>query len=165
MDIRKVKQLIKLLEDSELSEIEIRSADDSVRVSRASHPNVPVHTGYALAHPIAQQSNMRMDHPPSHHTDPAGTASQPPTAQTTADPGHAIKSPMVGTFYRAPNPQDPPFVSVGSPVKVGSILCIVEAMKMLNQIESDRAGVITAILVETGQPVEFGQPLFMIGDP
>src|SRR3990170_4029803 len=116
MDIRKIKKLIELLEESNLAEIEVREGEESVRISRAMI--------------------------------------QPP--------GHTITAPMVGTFYRSPAPGAPPFVEIGQHVNVGDSLCIIEAMKMLNQIESDKTGIIKATLVESGQPVEYGQPLFII---
>ncbi len=150
MDIRKVKQLIKILEDSNLGEIEIREGEESVRISRGST--------HALPPPM-------MPLPPLGVTLPE--SSKPPVPIETPPPalaGHSITAPMVGTFYRAASPTDKSFVEVGSVVKVGTVLCIIEAMKMLNQIESDRAGIVRAILVENGQPVEFAQPLFVISD-
>jgi len=150
MDIRKVKKLIELLEESGVSEIEVCEGEESVRISRQLSPaSAPV---YAATPPVV------------HAPPPAAPAAHQPTeapaaAQTS---GHVVKAPMVGTFYRAPSPNDKPFVDVGQSVRVGDILCIVEAMKMLNQIESDVSGTITEILVENGQPVEFEQPLFVI---
>ncbi len=155
MDIRKVKQLIRLLEESGVSEIEIHEGEESVRISRGTVLNTP---GYAPLH----NSNITLNTPPITHS-PSTTVDIAPTPIETS--GQTIKAPMVGTFYRSATPSDKPFVEIGSVVKAGSILCIVEAMKMLNQIETDHAGVVKAILVENGQPVEFGQPLFVIGEP
>ncbi len=146
MDIRKVKKLIELLEESGISEIEIREGEETVRISRHSQGAAPV---------IYAQAPMSM---PSATTAAAPAAAMPPAAPT----GHSVMSPMVGSFYRAAAPGSKPFVEVGQRVNVGDVLCIIEAMKMLNQIESDKAGVITAILVENGEPVEYGEPLFVI---
>ena len=160
MDIRKVKQLIKILEDSHLSEIEIREGEESLRITRSGVQT----TNFE---PIPQQTITLASPIQSAPTGSLTPAASTPTHVATAIPvpvGHTVTAPMVGTFYRASNPNDKPFVDVGSPVKVGTILCIVEAMKMLNQIECDRAGIVQAILVDNGQPVEFAQPLFMISD-
>ena len=148
MDIRKVKKLIELLEESNINEIEIKEGEESVRISRGAAA-APVQL--AAAAPAAMPA--------------AAVAAPAPTAQAAAEPqlsGHIIKSPMVGTFYGAPSPGSPAFVTVGQNVKVGDVICIVEAMKMMNQIEADKSGVIEAILVEDGQPVEFDQPMFTI---
>ncbi|MBE0487501.1 MAG: acetyl-CoA carboxylase biotin carboxyl carrier protein [Halomonas sp.] len=152
MDIRKVKKLIELLEESNISEIEIQEGEESVRISR--HPNG------ASWQPVMPQGYA----PP---TQPAPQAPAPP-AHTEADEGptyqgQAVTSPMVGTFYRSPAPGGKPFIEVGSSVKKGDTVCIVEAMKMMNQIEADRDGVVEAILVEDGEPVEFDQPLLVLG--
>ncbi len=150
MDIRKVKKLIELLESSDIAEIEIKEGEEAVRISRAStHAPVPVHTYAAPAPaPVAAPSA------------PAPVAAEEPAAKKLS--GNVIKSPMVGTFYRAPSPSSPVFVEVGQHVKVGDVICIVEAMKMMNQIEADHSGVVEAILVEDGEPVEFDQPLVTI---
>ncbi len=151
MDIRKVKKLIELLEESGINEIEIKEGEESVRISRgASIQHAPAPQVYPAAAPPAPT-------PP-----PAASASSPSAEETSASQGHAVKSPMVGTFYRSPSPSSPAFAEVGKQVKVGDIICIVEAMKMMNQIEADKAGVIEAILVEDGEPVEFDQPLVTI---
>jgi acetyl-CoA carboxylase biotin carboxyl carrier protein len=146
MDIRKVKKLIELLEESGVAEIEIHEGEESVRISRHS-------TGAPLM--AAPQAVM-----------PAPAAAPAPVAAAPAEPpqhaGHTVDSPMVGTFYRAPSPGAAPFVEVGQRVNVGDTLCIIEAMKMLNQIEADKAGKITAILVENAEPVEYGQALVVI---
>ena len=153
MDIRKVKKLIELLEESNIDEIEIKEGEESVRISRNAAQTLlsPVHAGYAPA-PIAAPP------PPPPAAAAAPAASEPAPAAS----GHVVKSPMVGTFYRAPSPSSPSFAEVGQAVKVGDVICIVEAMKMMNQIEADKAGTIEAILVENGEPVEFDQPLFSI---
>ncbi len=147
MDIRKVKKLIELLEESGISEIEVCEGEESVRISR--NRNQTAHE------PIHLPPQTAMATPPQTITLPAEPA------QTTAV-HTTVKSPMVGTFYRSPGPDEKPFVEIGQPVKPGDILCIVEAMKMLNQIECDHSGVIRDILVENGQPLEFEQPLFVI---
>lgn len=151
MDINKVKDLIKLLEKSGISEIEIHEGQESVRISRYSpHSQLPPqYTHVSVPHPIPQEN----------------TAAAPTPAAAPNPNEKTIAAPMVGTFYRAPSPTDKSFVEVGQKVKPGDVLCIIEAMKMLNQIESEHAGVIKRILVENGQPIEFGQPLFLIGEP
>lgn len=146
MDIRKVKKLIELLEESNIDELEIREGEASVRICR--------HRFAAAAMPAA----MAM---PAVAVAPAASAPAAP-APAPALSGHVVVSPMVGTFYRAPAPGAKPFVEVGQAVKAGDVLCIVEAMKMMNQIEADRAGTIGAILVEDGAPVEYDQPLVTI---
>ena len=152
MDIRKIKKLIELVEESGISELEISEGEESVRISRASSIQAPVamQVPYAAAPaPVAAA--------------PAPVAAAPAAAEPQAQSnGHAVKSPMVGTFYRSPSPSSPAFVEVGKAVKAGDVICIVEAMKMMNQIEADKSGVIEAILVEDGQPVEFDQPLVTI---
>lgn len=155
MDIRKIKKLIELLEESGISEIEIHEGEESVRINRG--PQGFVHTQY-----LPQQLPLSIQHP---ITTPA---SLPPVENLEPKPaalpsGYTVTAPMVGTLYRAASPTDKVFVELGSRVKIGDVLCIVEAMKMLNQIEADHAGIIKAILVENGQPIEFGQPLFIIG--
>jgi acetyl-CoA carboxylase biotin carboxyl carrier protein len=152
MDIRKVKKLIELLEESNIDEIEIKEGDDSVRISRngaAAMAAAPMSMP-AVAAPVAAAAPVA----------PAATA--PAADSGPALNGHILKSPMVGTFYRSPSPSSPSFVEPGQHVKVGDVICIVEAMKMMNQIEADKAGVVEAILVDDGQPVEFDQPLVTI---
>lgn len=151
MDIRKVKKLIELLEESNISEIEIQEGEESVRISR--HPN-------GVSWPQPQMPPQYGAPQPA----PAAASPSPEPAAETATPyqGHALTSPMVGTFYRSPAPGSKPFVELGSSVKKGETVCIVEAMKMMNQIEADRDGVIEAILVEDGEPVEFDQPMLVI---
>jgi acetyl-CoA carboxylase biotin carboxyl carrier protein len=152
MDIRKVKKLIELLEESNIDEIEIKEGEESVRISRngAQAMNMAARAAPVYATPAPPP-------PPPPAAAPAATPTPPPAAA-----GHMLHSPMVGTFYRSPSPSSPAFVEVGQTVKVGDIVCIVEAMKMMNQIEADKAGTISAVLVENGQAVEFDQPLFSI---
>ncbi|MEZ8967720.1 acetyl-CoA carboxylase biotin carboxyl carrier protein [Vibrio breoganii] len=150
MDIRKIKKLIELVEESGIAELEISEGEESVRISR--HGNAPVAPiQYAAAPaPIAAPAPVA-----------APAAVEAPAAPAEA-PGHKVLSPMVGTFYRAPGPDTKPFVEVGQSVTAGDTICIVEAMKMMNQIEADKSGVVTAILTEDGSPVEFDQPLIVI---
>lgn len=151
MDIRKVKKLIEMLEESSLSEIEIREGEEAIRISRGTSGGTQVvHMAPAPMHAAP-------------HAAPAAPATAPDETPAAALPaGHAVISPMVGTFYRSASPEAKPFVDVGSQVNVGDTLCIIEAMKMMNEIESDKAGVIKAILKENGQPVEYGETLFII---
>ncbi|WP_339799603.1 acetyl-CoA carboxylase biotin carboxyl carrier protein [uncultured Marinobacter sp.] len=153
MDIRKIKKLIELLEESDVEEIEIQEGEDSVRISRRREQ--PAGMGMAYAHYAPPQQQA-----PAPTAAPALAASEPEAP--AAPSGHVVKSPMVGTFYRSPSPTAASFVEVGQSVKVGEVICIIEAMKMMNQIEADKSGTITEILVENGQPVEFDQPLFII---
>ncbi|HEU4618732.1 MAG TPA: acetyl-CoA carboxylase biotin carboxyl carrier protein [Gammaproteobacteria bacterium] len=150
MDIRKVKKLIELLEESGIAEIEISEGEESVRISRYPHSGVMT---FAPPHSIAPPAQ------PPLHAAPEPAAQPPPEP---APQGHRITSPMVGTFYSGPSPGAKPFVEIGSQVAAGDTLCIIEAMKMMNQIESDVSGRVVSILVENGDPVEFGQPLFVI---
>ena len=156
MDIRKVKKLIELLEESNIGEIEIKEGEESVRISRhGNQPAAPVaYAAPALVAPAPSPAGA-----PAPAEAPAAEAAAP-AAAPVAD--NAVLSPMVGTFYRAPSPEAPSFVEVGQTVRVGDVLCIVEAMKMMNQIEADRAGTVTAIHVENGEAVEFDQPLISI---
>jgi acetyl-CoA carboxylase biotin carboxyl carrier protein len=152
MDIRKVKKLIELLEASDVAEIEIKEGEEAVRISRASTvAPAPVAAPVAVAAPA-----------PAPVAPEAAPGSDAGKSGTPAVKGKLINSPMVGTFYRAPSPSSPPFVEVGTHVKAGDVVCIVEAMKMMNQIEADHSGVVEAILVEDGEPVEFDQPLISI---
>ena len=155
MDIRKVKKLIELLEESNIGEIEIKEGEESVRISRhGAQQAAPV--AYAAPAPVAAAPATAA---PAPAEAPAAEAAAP-AAAPVAD--NAVLSPMVGTFYRAPSPEAPSFIEVGQTVRVGDVLCIVEAMKMMNQIEADRAGTVTAIHVENGEAVEFDQPLISI---
>ena len=152
MDIRKIKKLIELVEESGIAELEISEGEESVRISRhgTAAPQAPIH--YAAA-PAAAPAPVAA----------APVAEAPAAEAPAATPaGHQVLSPMVGTFYRSPSPDAKSFVEVGQKVNAGDTLCIVEAMKMMNQIEADKSGVVTAILVEDGQPVEFDQPLVVI---
>ena len=152
MDIRKVKKLIELLEESNIDEIEIKEGEESVRISRnGAQAMMAAHPAYAA--PMAPAPVAAAPVAPA-----AAPAAEAP-APAAATSGHVVASPMVGTFYRSPSPTSASFVEVGQTVKVGDVICIVEAMKMMNQIEADKAGVIEAILVENGEPVEFDQPL------
>ena len=151
MDIRKVKKLIELLEESGIAEIEIKEGEESVRISR----------GTVIKETTVQPLHTAPPPPPV----PGADVSEPSTSSAIplADAsGQEVKAPMVGTFYSAPSPDSEPFVKVGQTIRAGDTLCIIEAMKIMNPIESDRAGTITAILVENGQPVEFEQPLFLV---
>jgi acetyl-CoA carboxylase biotin carboxyl carrier protein len=152
MDIRKVKKLIELLEESGINEIEIKEGEEAVRISR--HP-----AGYA-----GPQVHYAPPPAPAPATAAAAAPAAAPAVPAAAPQvsGHVVTSPMVGTFYRSSSPGAKSFVDVGSQVKVGETLCIIEAMKMMNQIESDKSGTVKAILCENGQPVEFGQGLFVI---
>ncbi|MFM2588639.1 acetyl-CoA carboxylase biotin carboxyl carrier protein [Vibrio sp. TBV020] len=150
MDIRKIKKLIELVEESGIAELEISEGEESVRISR-NGTAAPAPVQYAAA--------------PAPVAAPAPAATPAPAAEAAAPAvpaGHQVLSPMVGTFYRSPSPDAKSFVEVGQTVNAGDTLCIVEAMKMMNQIEADKSGVVTAILVEDGQPVEFDQPLVVI---
>lgn len=147
MDIRKVKKLIELLEASSVDEIEIKEGEESVRISR--NTGAPI----AMAAPVAAPAMPA----------PAALAPAPVTPEAAVpSAANAVKSPMVGTFYRSPSPDAAPFVEVGQNVRVGDVLCIVEAMKMMNQIEADRAGTVTGVHAENGDPVEFDQPLITV---
>jgi acetyl-CoA carboxylase biotin carboxyl carrier protein len=152
MDIRKIKKLIELLEESGIAEIEIKEGEEAVRISRMP-------TGAFATHVAAAQAPAPAPVAPPRPAAPAGNGAN--TARPSTD-ANAIPSPMVGTYYAAPSPGAKPFVDIGDEVKPGQVLCIIEAMKMMNQIESDRAGRITAIMAKNGDPVEFGQPLFVI---
>jgi acetyl-CoA carboxylase biotin carboxyl carrier protein len=150
MDLRKLKTLIDLVADSGIAELEITEGDGKVRIVKFSQ----------LAQPVAYAAEPAPVAAPA--AAPAAGAA-PAAAEPAAPAGHQVKSPMVGTFYRAPNPGAAPFVEVGQSVKEGDALCIIEAMKLLNEIEADKSGVLKEILVENGEPVEYGQPLFVIG--
>lgn len=155
MDLRKLKKLIDLVEESGISELELTEGEEKVRISR----NLPQAQGTVhYAQPYIQPAQAVQAAPAA-----ATAATAEATSAAPAVEGHVVKSPMVGTFYRSPSPESKAFVNVGDSVNVGDTLCIIEAMKLLNEIESDHAGVIKAILVENGQPVEYGEPLFIIG--
>ena len=152
MDIRKVKKLIELLEISDIAEIEIKEGEEAVRISRASR----IAPATAVAAPAAAPAQAPA---PGSAPEPAEPAEP---ATTAVESGNVVPSPMVGTFYRAPAPDSPPYVEIGQQVKEGDVIGIVEAMKMMNQIESEFSGKVEAIFVEDGKPVEFGQPLVRI---
>lgn len=145
MDIRKIKKLIEIIEESDIAELEIKEGEECIRISRYSAAPAPAPVTYAPA--------------------PAGAVSAAPAGAATVEEkvtGHVVKSPMVGTFYRSASPGTKVFVEIGQAVVVGDTLCIIEAMKILNQIEADKSGVISQILVDNAEPVEYGQPLFII---
>ncbi|MDP8567901.1 acetyl-CoA carboxylase biotin carboxyl carrier protein [Methylophilus aquaticus] len=148
MDLRKLKKLIDLVEESGISELELTEGEEKVRISRAMAPSAMPVTQYVAAASAPASA--------------AAPAAPAPVAAPEAE-GQIVKSPMVGTFYRASSPDAKSFVDVGSSVNVGDTLCIIEAMKLLNEIESEYAGVVKKIFVENGQPVEYGEPLFLIG--
>ncbi|MBU3593165.1 acetyl-CoA carboxylase biotin carboxyl carrier protein [Polynucleobacter sp. 71A-WALBACH] len=151
MDLRKLKTLIDLVSESGISELEVNEGEDRVRIVNAGSPAPAGQVVYANPAPVqATQAT------------PAVAQATPVAEEAPAETGFVARSPMVGTFYRAPNPESPDFVKVGDTVKVGQTLCIIEAMKLLNEIESEQAGVIKQILCENGQGVEFDQPLFII---
>ena len=156
MDLRKLKKLIDLVQESGISELEVTEGEEKVRI--AKHYSPP-----AAAMP-AQPVHMSLPAPaPAAPAQPPAPQAATVEAAAPAPEGHVLKSPMVGTFYRSPSPGSKSFVDIGDAVKPGDPLCIIEAMKLMNEIESDAAGTIKAILVENGQPVEYGQPLFVIG--
>jgi len=151
MDLRKLKKLIDLVEESGISELELTEGEEKVRISR----NIPGAQGQVhYAQPYYQPAQAPVAAP---------VAAAPAEDVPAAIEGHVVKSPMVGTFYRSPSPDAKAFIDIGSSVNTGDTLCIIEAMKLLNEIEADHSGVIKAILVENGQPVEYGEPLFIIG--
>ena len=156
MDIRKIKKLIELIDNSDIAELEIVEGEESVRISRNSST---AQTLIAAA-PQQQLAPAAVPQAPAAPTSGLAAPASDPADSSPAD--ETIDAPMVGTYYSSASPSSPPFVSVGQSVSVGDTLCIIEAMKMLNQIESDKAGVIKEVLVENEQPVEFGQPLFVI---
>ncbi len=151
MDIRKIKKLIELVEESGITELEVQEEEGTVRISRAAPAVAPAAIQYAAA-PVAPVAAPAA----------APVAAAPAEAPAAEISGHQVRSPMVGTFYRSPSPEAKAFVEVGQTVKVGDALCIVEAMKMMNRIEADKAGVVKAILVNDGEAVEFDQPLIVI---
>lgn len=156
MDIRKVKKLIELLEESGVAEIEIHEGEESVRISRESP-----HSMAAATAPIIQSVAAAPTPPPA----PAYAEAEPAADKPEEVIGDVVKAPMVGIFYEAMAPDKPSFVELGQSVKKGDVLCIIEAMKIMNQIESEYSGVISKIMVENGEPIEYGQPLFVIREP
>ena len=153
MDLRKLKKLIDLVEESGIAELEVTEGEEKVRITRVQAGG---QTPYYAPQPMAQQVAVAAT-PVA-----AAPATPAPAAAPARDDKTLVKSPMVGTFYRSANPNSKPFVEVGQSVNVGDTLCIIEAMKLMNEIESDRAGVVKAILIDNGQPVEYGEPLFVI---
>ncbi len=152
MDIRKVKKLIELLEESGIAEIEIKEGEESVRISRmpTGAAATSMHYGQPMMAAPLQAAPLAL------------VAAASEAAVPRKSPGHTVPAPMVGTYYSASSPGAKPFVEIGDEVKVGQVLCIIEAMKMMNQIECDKGGRVTSIMVNNGDPVEFGQPLFVI---
>ncbi|WP_455487889.1 acetyl-CoA carboxylase biotin carboxyl carrier protein [Haemophilus sp.] len=154
MDIRKIKKLIELVEESGITELEVQEEEGTVRISRAAPAVAPAAVQYAAAPVVAPT--------PAAAPAQAAAAATPAPAASDELSGHLVRSPMVGTFYRSPSPEAKAFVEVGQSVKVGDALCIVEAMKMMNRIEADKAGVVKAILINDGDAVEFDEPLIVI---
>lgn len=155
IDLKKIKKVIELVEQSAISEIELKEGEESIKICKNISPN--------QAYSMMVQSppfHSNINHPTHYINEPQQP--EPIKSQEASQNKHTLNSPMVGTFYRSPSPNAKAFVEVGDHVKIGDVLCIIEAMKMFNQIESEYAGTIKSILVETGQPVEFGQPLFII---
>ncbi len=155
MDIRKVKKLIELLEASDVAEIEIHEGEESVRISRSGSNAPSFITGMPQFAP-------QMAPPATAETPASGGLAGSATPSVEEYSGHVVRSPMVGTFYRAASPGSKPFIEIGSNVKKGDTLCIIEAMKILNQIEADKSGAVTRVLVDNGEPVEYNEPLFII---
>ncbi|MDO9273787.1 MAG: acetyl-CoA carboxylase biotin carboxyl carrier protein [Rugosibacter sp.] len=161
MDLRKLKTLIDLVQNSGISELEISEGEEKIRIAK----HLPTQQTTMVSMPMsntAGQGNPMFSDNPSAAVSPAPTSAAASSATAAVDTGHKLKAPMVGTFYRASGPDSPSFVEVGQAVKAGQTLCIIEAMKLMNEIESDISGTVTAILAENGQAVEYGQPLFVI---
>ena len=154
MDMRKLKTLVDLVSESNISELEITEAEGKVRIVKAGY-GVPTTM-------MMQPAGQMMMQAPQQQAAPAGEAPAPAVEVAAAPTGHVVKSPMVGTFYRSASPGSKPFVEIGSAIKEGDAICIVEAMKIMNEIEADMSGTVTKILVENGQAVEYGQPLFIV---
>jgi acetyl-CoA carboxylase biotin carboxyl carrier protein len=147
MDLRKLKKLIDLVQESGIAELEITEGEEKVKIVKGGSVSVSAGPGMA----------------PAPEARPAAPAAAPAAEPAAGQEGHVVKAPMVGTFYRSPSPDAKPFVEVGQTIKEGDTICIIEAMKLMNEIEADASGVVKAILVENGQPVEYGQPLFILG--
>ena len=150
MDLRKLKKLIDLVQESGIAELEITEGEEKVKIVKGGVVTLTT-TAAPAAGPVAVAAPE------------AKPAAAPPAQPAAGQDGHVVKAPMVGTFYRSPSPDAKPFVEVGQPVKEGDTICIIEAMKLMNEIEADASGVVKAVLVENGQPVEYGQPLFILG--
>ncbi|RKZ45815.1 MAG: acetyl-CoA carboxylase biotin carboxyl carrier protein [Gammaproteobacteria bacterium] len=157
MDIRKVKKLIELLQESGISEIEVHEGEESVRITNHHMSSAPQTVVQVPQAPVMIPQASAQE-----NVDPALMQNAPETPLPAADEGHIIKSPMVGIFYSSPSPDTPGFVEIGQTVEKGDILCIIEAMKIMNQIEADVTGVVSKVYVENGEPIEYGQPLFAI---
>jgi len=155
MDLRKLKKLIDLVEDSGIAELEVTEGEEKVKIVKGGSAGKEVMLLSPSAVPVSAPAAAAVGAAPP--------ATAPPAEAPTAMEGHLVKSPMVGTFYRAGSPGAKPFVEVGDPVKVGQTICVIEAMKLMNEIEADKDGVVKAIMVENAQPVEYGEPLMMIG--
>jgi acetyl-CoA carboxylase biotin carboxyl carrier protein len=153
MDLRKLKKLIDLVQESGIAELEITEGEEKVKIVKG---------GEATVTPVVPATAPRAGAPATAPAPAAAQVAAAAAAQEPAQPGHVLTAPMVGTFYRSPSPEAKPFVEVGQNVKAGETVCIIEAMKLMNEIEADATGMIKAILVESGQPVEYGQPLFII---
>ena len=162
MDLRKLKKLIDLVQESGIAELEITEGEEKVKIVKGGEATVtPLAPAAAAAAPAATASVAAGAGPAPAAGAPAAAAA-PPAPEAPAPSGHVLKAPMVGTFYRTPSPDAKPFVEVGQNVKAGETVCIIEAMKLMNEIEADATGMVKAILVENGQPVEYGQPLLII---
>jgi acetyl-CoA carboxylase biotin carboxyl carrier protein len=153
MDLRKLKKLIDLVQESGIAELEITEGEEKVKIVKGGAVSISAAPPVAAAPAIAE----------SRPAAPVAPAAAPAAEAAAGQEGHVVKAPMVGTFYRSPSPDAKPFVEVGQAVKEGETICIIEAMKLMNEIEADASGVVKAILVENGQPVEYGQPLFILG--
>ncbi len=160
MDLRKLKKLIDLVQESGIAELEITEGEEKVKIVKGGV--VTVVPGVAPAAVAAPQAHA-VAAPPAAAAPAGAPAAAPPAEPPPAQEGHVVKAPMVGTFYRSPSPDAKPFVEVGQAVKEGEVICIIEAMKLMNEIDADASGTVKAILVENGQPVEYGQPLFILG--
>ena len=155
MDLRKLKKLIDLVQESGIAELEITEGEEKVKIVKGEAAAPPITRPLPVPATVAPAA-------PAPHAAPVAV-SMPAGEPASGQEGHVVKAPMVGTFYRAPSPEAKPFVAVGQTVKTGETVCIIEAMKLMNEIETDASGVVKAVLVENGQPVEYGQPLFLIG--
>jgi acetyl-CoA carboxylase biotin carboxyl carrier protein len=158
MDIRKIKKLIELLEESGIAEIEIKEGEEALRISRMPSGTATGHQAPQVTHPAALPAGAGGAAAAASAALPAAESAAPKPKPNE----HVITAPMVGTFYASPSPGAKAFVEIGDEIKVGQVLCIIEAMKMMNQIEADRAGRITSVMAQNGDPVEFGQPLFVV---
>ena len=155
MDLRKLKKLIDLVQESRIAELEITEGEEKVKIVKGGAVSIAPASAAALGFAAAAPVEAR----PA----PAAAAAPPAAEPEAGQEGHVVKAPMVGTFYRSPSPDAKPFVEVGQTIKEGQTICIIEAMKLMNEIEADASGVVKAVLVENGQPVEYGQPLFILG--